>query len=62
MQTIALKQGIDRIRIYNSAGQVMFSTASEEAHNPAAAKVDLAYCPCAPYAVATTTWKCNARL
>src|SRR5262249_43739724 len=26
MQTIALKQGIDRIRMYNSAGQVMFST------------------------------------
>lgn len=43
MQTIALKQGIDRIRIYNSAGLVMFSTASEEAHNPAAAKVDLSY-------------------
>ncbi len=30
MQTIALKQGIDRIRIYNSAGQVMFSTNSED--------------------------------
>ena len=28
MQTIAEKQGIDRIRIYNRAGQVMFSTKS----------------------------------
>ena len=26
MQTIALKQGIDRIRMFNSAGQVTFST------------------------------------
>ena len=30
MQTIALKQGIDRIRMYNSAGQVMFSTRAED--------------------------------
>src|SRR5215831_14084923 len=30
MQTIALKQGIDRIRMYNSAGQVMFSTRTED--------------------------------
>ena len=26
MQTIALKQGIDRIRMFNRAGQIMFST------------------------------------
>ena len=30
MQTIAEKQGIDRIRIFNSAGQVMFSTNAED--------------------------------
>jgi two-component system NtrC family sensor kinase len=30
MQTIALKQGIDRIRMYNRAGQVMFSTNAED--------------------------------
>ena len=30
MRTIALKQGIDRIRIYNREGTVMFSTRSEE--------------------------------
>jgi two-component system NtrC family sensor kinase len=30
MQTIALKQGIDRIRIFNRAGQVMFSTNAED--------------------------------
>ncbi len=29
MQTIALKQGIDRIRIFNKEGRVMFSTNSE---------------------------------
>ncbi|HEY1342535.1 MAG TPA: ATP-binding protein [Bryobacteraceae bacterium] len=29
MQTIALKQGIDRIRMFNRAGQVMFSTKEE---------------------------------
>ncbi len=43
MQTIALKQGIDRIRMYNSAGQVMFSTNSEEARSSAVTKLDLAY-------------------
>jgi two-component system NtrC family sensor kinase len=43
MQTIALKQGIDRIRMYNSAGQVMFSTNSAEAHGVAVTKLDLAY-------------------
>jgi two-component system NtrC family sensor kinase len=30
MQTIALQQGIDRIRIYNKEGRVMFSTASND--------------------------------
>ena len=29
MQTIAVKQGIDRIRIFNKEGRVMFSTASD---------------------------------
>ncbi len=41
MQTIALKQGIDRIRMYNSAGQVMFSTNSEDTRKAAATKLDL---------------------
>ena len=31
MQTIALKQGIDRIRIFNRAGRLMFSTSSKDA-------------------------------
>lgn len=31
MKTIALKQGIDRIRMFNRAGQVMFSTRPEDA-------------------------------
>jgi two-component system NtrC family sensor kinase len=30
METIALKQGIDRIRMFNRGGQVMFSTAPED--------------------------------
>ena len=30
MQTIALKQGIDRIRMFNRAGQIMFSTSPED--------------------------------
>ena len=30
MQTIALKQGIDRIRMFNRAGQVMFSTRPDD--------------------------------
>jgi two-component system NtrC family sensor kinase len=34
MQTIAEKQGIDRIRMFNRAGQVMFSTNSEERRLP----------------------------
>ena len=32
MQTIALKQGIDRIRMFNRGGQVMFSTRPEESN------------------------------
>jgi len=32
MQTIALKQGIDRIRMFNSAGRVTFSTNQEDRH------------------------------
>jgi two-component system, NtrC family, sensor kinase len=43
MQTIALKQGIDRIRMYNSAGQVMFTTNEDEPQSQAAAKLDLTY-------------------
>jgi two-component system NtrC family sensor kinase len=34
MQTIALKQGIDRIRLSNRAGQVMFSTDAEGRQTP----------------------------
>ena len=30
MQTIALQQGIDRIRMFNRVGQVMFSTNAED--------------------------------
>src|SRR6516165_6130392 len=41
MRTIALKQGIDRIRMYNSAGQVVFSTNS----------ADPTYSPLAPVAL-----------
>jgi len=43
MQTIALKQGIDRIRMYNSGGQVMFSTNSEDTRNGTVTKLDLTY-------------------
>ncbi len=32
MQTIALKQGIDRIRIFNRAGRIMFSTSRDDAN------------------------------
>ncbi len=42
MQTIALKQGIDRIRIYNGAGQVAFSARSEDTGG-APIKLDLTY-------------------
>ncbi len=37
MQTIALKQGIDRIRMFNRAGQVMFSTNPEDGRSSAEA-------------------------
>jgi len=40
MQTIALKQGIDRIRMFNRAGQVMFSTNAED-RQQAIARPDL---------------------
>jgi len=43
MQTIALKQGIDRIRMYNSGGQVMFSTNASEARTGSVTKLDLTY-------------------
>src|SRR5262249_34913318 len=33
MRTIALKQGIDRIRMFNRAGQVVFSTNAEDARS-----------------------------
>ena len=39
MQTIALKQGIDRIRMFNRAGQVMFSTRREDPQPADAAPV-----------------------
>src|ERR1700690_1309939 len=41
MQTIALKQGIDRIRMFNRAGQVMFSTNREERPASAPSPADL---------------------
>ena len=34
MQTIAEKQGIDRIRMFNRLGQVMFSTNGEDRRVP----------------------------
>jgi two-component system NtrC family sensor kinase len=34
MQTIALKQGIDRIRMFNRTGQLKFSTSAEESRRP----------------------------
>jgi len=40
MQTIAEKQGIDRIRMYNRFGQVMYSTRSED-RSAAATRLDL---------------------
>src|SRR5579862_3623500 len=39
MRTIALKQGIDRIRMFNRAGQMRFSTNTEEL--PAAAPLEI---------------------
>jgi two-component system NtrC family sensor kinase len=41
MATIALKQGIDRIRLYNSAGQVVFSTLPEDRATAARSPVAL---------------------
>src|SRR5581483_1561470 len=41
MQTIAEKQGIDRIRIFNRLGQVMFSTSSEDRRGPSIPPLDL---------------------
>ena len=32
MQTIALKQGIDRIRMFNRGGRIMFSTSPEDSN------------------------------
>jgi two-component system NtrC family sensor kinase len=43
MQTIALKQGIDRIRIYNGAGQVVFSARKGDIGNAPISKLDLTY-------------------
>jgi two-component system NtrC family sensor kinase len=40
MQTIAAKQGIDRIRMFNSAGQVMFSTRQDDPRGGAPAGLD----------------------
>jgi two-component system NtrC family sensor kinase len=40
MQTIALKQGIDRIRMFNSAGQVMFSTRAGDVRSQPPARID----------------------
>jgi two-component system, NtrC family, sensor kinase len=40
MQTIALKQGIDRIRMFNSAGQVMFSTRPDDPRGGTPAGLD----------------------
>ncbi|HEY2018031.1 MAG TPA: ATP-binding protein, partial [Bryobacteraceae bacterium] len=41
MRTIALKQGIDRIRMFNRAGQVMFSTNVEDRPSSAVSPVEL---------------------
>lgn len=35
MQTIALKQGIDRIRMFNRTGRLMFSTSADDRQGPA---------------------------
>ena len=32
MKTIALKQGIDRIRMFNRGGRIMFSTSAEDSN------------------------------
>jgi two-component system NtrC family sensor kinase len=41
METIALKQGIDRIRMFNRAGQVMFSTNAEDRQRTADQRADI---------------------
>jgi len=41
MRTIALKQGIDRIRMFNRAGQVMFSTSAEDTRTAPPVQLDL---------------------
>jgi two-component system NtrC family sensor kinase len=42
MKTIALKQGIDRIRMFNRAGQVTFSTRPEDPQPPTPLQADVA--------------------
>ena len=66
MQTIALKQGIDRIRMFNRAGQVMFSTNAEdqrERQETPAGDAIIPICPVArahfprrPMAAAASRW------
>src|ERR1700685_3648987 len=41
MRTIALKQGIDRIRMFNRAGQVMFSTNAEDRPSSAVSQLEI---------------------
>src|SRR5215468_8859519 len=41
METIALKQGIDRIRMFNRAGQVMFSTNAEDRQRTVDQRADI---------------------
>src|SRR3954452_2428473 len=43
MQTIALKQGIDRIRMFNRAGQIMFSTRPEDPQPATPLQADVAH-------------------
>jgi two-component system, NtrC family, sensor kinase len=45
MQTIAEKQGIDRIRIFNREGMMMFSTDAREQHSIAASRTEFCL-PC----------------
>ena len=41
MRTIALKQGIDRISMFNRAGQVMFSTNEQDRQSSTPTQLDL---------------------
>src|SRR5450631_2780452 len=50
MQTIALKQGIDRIRMFNSAGRVTFSTVTAEDHQ---ATIDPQHLPFRVHTIST---------